>query len=360
MKKQLPAILLSIAFILVSLTGCGTTTNTTTDDGTASPSAASPAADDNTAADTEDLGEPVTLTVSISASSTDALGEGMVVFKEKAEELSNKNITIDLYTDSALFSQEEEVAAVVAGDCDMTLTGATWLTTGSPWVSMFIAGYIFEDYDHMSRVMNGEIGEEAFNKISEEQGLLPLNCWYKGARQISLSMDKEVKTPEDLSGIKLRMPNSEAMLFLGEALGANPTPISFSELYLALQTGVVDGQDNPLETIYSGKLYEVQKSITITDHVIDFMMPTINNEKWQTLTDAQKDIIMQALEAGREYTESKYLASDVELIDFFEEEGLSVYYADKDAFKEHVRSEYLNSDISSSWDMELYERVINS
>ena len=96
-------------------------------------------------------------------------------------------------------------------------------------------------------------------------------------------------------------PNSEAWLFLGQALGANPTPISFSELYLALQTGVVDGQDNPLPSVESAKFYEVQKSITMTNHLVDSVWPAINLQKWESLTDAQKDIIMQGVEAGRKY-----------------------------------------------------------
>ena len=138
---------------------------------------------------------------------------------------------------------------------------------------MFTAGYLFNSYDHMTATLNGEVGQEVFQKISDEQGLLPLGAWYLGSREISLSEDRAIKTPEDLNGVNLRMPNSEAWLFLGEALGANPTPMSFSELYLALQTGAVDGQDNPLGSVESAKFYEVQKSITLTHHLVDSVWP---------------------------------------------------------------------------------------
>ena len=103
----------------------------------------------------EDLGDPVTLTVTLTAVSTDTHAQAMMKFKEKVEELSGGNITVEVYTDAQLFSQEEEVAAVVMGDADMTLTSASWLTTGSPWVSMFTAGYLFNSYDHMTTVLNG-------------------------------------------------------------------------------------------------------------------------------------------------------------------------------------------------------------
>lgn len=305
----------------------------------------------------EDLGDPVTLTVTLTAVSTDTHAQAMQEFKKTVEELSDGNITVEVYTDAQLFSQEEEVAAVVMGDADMTLTSASWLTTGSPWVSMFTAGYLFNSYDHMTATLNGEVGAEVFQKISDEQGLLPLGAWYLGSREISLSEDKAVKTPEDLNGVNLRMPNSEAWLFLGEALGANPTPMSFSELYLALQTGAVDGQDNPLGSVESAKFYEVQKSITLTHHLVDSVWPAINTEKWNSLTDAQKDIILKGVEVGRDYCDTTNLQKEEDLVAFFEEQGLSIYEADVPAFQEHVLNYYLDNEISADWDMEMYDKV---
>ena len=305
----------------------------------------------------EDLGDPVTLTVTLTAVSTDTHAQAMMKFKEKVEELSEGNITVEVYTDAQLFTQEEEVAAVVMGDADMTLTSASWLTTGSPWISMFTAGYLFNSYDHMTTTLNGEIGQEVFQKVSDEQGLLPLGAWYLGSREISLSEDKAVKTPEDLNGVNLRMPNSDAWLFLGKALGANPTPISFSELYLSLQTGAVDGQDNPLGTVDSAKFYEVQKSITLTHHLVDSVWPAINSAKWDSLTDAQKDIILQGVEAGRDYCDSTNLQKEEDLVAFFEEQGVKIYEADIPAFQEHVLDCYLNDEISADWDMDMYDKI---
>jgi tripartite ATP-independent transporter DctP family solute receptor len=305
----------------------------------------------------EDLGDPINLTVTLTAVSTDTHAEAMMKFKETVEELSGGNITVDVYTDAQLFSQEEEVAAVVMGDADMTLTSASWLATGSPWISMFTAGYLFNSYDHMTTVLNGEIGQEVFQQVSDEQGLLPLGAWYLGSREISLTEDRAITTPEDLNGVNLRMPNTEAWLFLGEALGANPTPMSFSELYLALQTGTVDGQDNPLGTVESAKFYEVQKSITITNHLVDSVWPAINNDTWNSMTEAQQEIILQGVEAGREYCDSTNLQKEEDLIAFFEEQGLSIYYADIAAFQEHVLDYYLSNDISADWDMDMYDQI---
>lgn len=359
MKKKVVAMLLVSAMAVSLLAGCGSKTAETSQPAASEAPAAeeSKEAEGGDAAASGDLGDPVKLTVTLTAVSTDTHAQAMQKLKETIEAESGGNITVEVYTDAQLFSQEEEVAAVVMGDADMTLTSASWLTTGSPWVSMFTAGYLFNSYNHMTKTLNGDVGAEVFKKISDEQGLLPLGAWYLGSREISLSADKAVKTPDDLKGVNLRMPNTEAWLFLGEALGANPTPMSFSELYLALQTGSVDGQDNPLGTVESAKFYEVQKSITLTHHLVDSVWPAINNDKWASLTDAQKAVVLKGVEAGRDYCDSTNLKKEEDLIAFFKEKGLSIYDADIPTFQSHVMDYYLNNDISKDWDMDMYNKV---
>ena len=305
----------------------------------------------------EDFGAPVKLVVTLTAVSTDTHAKAMMEFERYVEEASGGNIDVEVYTDAVLFTQEEEVVAVAGNDAQMSLVSASWLTTGSPWVGMFAAGYTFKSYDHMTAVLNGEIGKSAFARIGEEQGVLPLGAWYLGSRQISLSEDRAIRTPEDLNGVNLRMPNSDAWLELGRALGANPTPISFSELYLALQTGVVDGQDNPLPTVESAKFYEVQSSITITNHLVDSVWPAINLEFWNGLTEAQQRIILEGVEAGRKYCDETNLAREAELVEFFKSQGLHVYEADLDAFAAHVTDYYLASPTSADWDLDLLEQI---
>ena len=305
----------------------------------------------------EDLGDPQKIIVTLTAVNTDTHAKAMMEFEKYVEEASAGNIQVEVYTDAVLFTQEEEVIAVAGNDAQMSLISASWLTSGSPWVGMFAAGYTFKSYDHMTSVLNGEIGKAAFAKIGEEQGVLPLGAWYLGSRQISLSEDKAITTPADLNGINLRMPNSDAWIELGKAIGANPTPISFSELYLSLQTGVVDGQDNPLPTVESAKFYEVQKSITITNHLVDSVWPAINVDFWNGLTEAQQKIVLDGVEAGRKFCDETNLGREAELVEFFKGQGLSVYEADLDAFAEHVQAYYLESPTSADWDLELLEQV---
>jgi TRAP-type transport system periplasmic protein len=300
----------------------------------------------------------VNLVFSVNAVPTDAHYEGMMKFKEVIEADTRANITVDTFHSGSLFKQDQELGAVKSGQADIVYLSAPWLTTDSPWIGMFTAGYVFQSYDHMTAVMNGEIGKSVFTRVVEEQNIRPLSAFYLGTRQISLKEDKHIKTPADLRGVNLRMPNSPAWLFLGRALGANPTPIAFSELYLALQTGTVDGQDNPLPTLRSAKFYEVQKSITITNHLVDSVWPVINEAKWQSLNQYQKDAVLKAVEAARKTTDDLNNQREKELIAYFESKGLKVYRADLKVFSDTVLAAYLNDKvITKDWDLNLLDRI---
>lgn len=343
MKKWL--IMLMVLMMVFSLSACSSNSdNATTEQGTTSG--------------TVESDKPVTLVYSVNAVPGDAHYEAMMKFKEVAESKSNGSIKVDTFHSGSLFKQDQELAAVKSGQADIVYMSASWLQEQSPWISMFSAGYMFKSYDHMTAALNGEVGEEVFNRVVSEQGIRPLKAFYLGTRQVNLVADKEIKTPADMKGINLRMPNSEAWLFLGSALGANPTPIAFSELYMALQTGTVDGQDNPLPTVQSAKFYEVTKSISITNHLVDSVWPTINEAKWQSLSDNQKSVVLEAMEQARALCDDLNLTREAELIEFFKGEGLSIYYSDIDAFSTEVLGKYLeNKDLTATWEMDLFNKV---
>lgn len=348
--KRSIALSLSAMMMAAALTGCGGSS-------TPAPSGSAPAASGSGASSAADAGDPVNLVFSIAAVPTDAHGAAQKVFKDTLESISGGNMTVECYDSGTLYGQDTEHDALKNGDVDMIYSSASWLTDGSPWVSMFTAGYVFQSYDHMTKVLNGDIGKEVFQKIADEQGILPLGAFYLGTRQVSLSEDRQIKTPEDLNGVNLRMPNSDAWVFLGKAMGANPTAIAFNDLYLALQTGTVDGQDNPLPTVQSAKFYEVQKSISLTNHLVDSVWPTMNLNTWNKLTDTQKGWVMEAVEAAREACDSQNLKTESEVQDFLKEQGLNIYEADVAAFADHVLDTYLNDPISDSWDKDLLAEI---
>lgn len=290
--------------------------------------------------------------------SGDSHTEAMYAFAEKVEELSGGTVTCACFDNGSLFSSENEFDALLNGDADLAYISFPTIATQIPSYSMFASGYFFSSYEHMTGVLNGEIGQtKIYPQIEETLGIKPFGAFYLGSRVIN-TRETEVNSYADMEGLLLRMPNSEAWLFLGEALGANPTPLSFSELYTALQTGAVDAQDNPLPSIESAKFYEVTKYIAITNHVVDSIMPCINMDTWNSLSEAQQTAVAEAMEYAKEVNDTARLEREAELIAFFEEEGLTVTYPSIEEFKTEVQAKYAaNEAMIADWDMELYDEI---
>ncbi len=334
------------------LTACGSSdeaNNATNDSGEANQASEPPA-------ETED--KPVEIIFTSVSVSGDSHTDAMYQFKDRVEELSNGSIEVKVYDNGSLFSAENEYDAVVNGEADMAYLSFPTLATQIPSYSMFGSGYFFSSYEHMNTVLNGDIAKaEIWPQIESELGIIPLGSMYLGSRVIN-TRNTEINRHEDMKGLLLRMPNSEAWLFLGEALGANPTPLSFSELYTALQTGAVDAQDNPLPTIESAKFYEVTEYIAITNHVIDSIMPVVNKGTWDSMSTNQQDIIRQAMEEAIEFNDKARIENENKLISFFESEGLTVTYPDINEFKANVQDAYNNdSTQTAEWNMELYDKI---
>ena len=278
--------------------------------------------------------------------------------KPRLVELTGGRVTLEVHDSSSLFSQDDELPATIRGNATMCYTDGTWLATYMPSTSMFSAGYIFKDLTHMNKVLNGEIGQALFKSVAEKVGVRPLASYYIGSRTINLKNPNPAMTPADLKGVKLRMPNSEAWLMLGKALGANPTPVAFSELYTALATGTVDGQDNPLTATEEGKFYEVTKSISLTNHQIGTVWPAINEKFWQSLGPELQKLVLQAFVEGIEYNNKIVIAKENSLVAFFKSKGLNIATPDVAAFKKQVNDYYLQQkDFIKDWDMDLFEKI---
>ena len=169
---------------------------------------------------------------------------------------------------------------------------------------------------------------------------------------------RPIETPDDCKGLRVRTLESSVCVDALGALGMDAVSMSFSELFTALQTGAVDAQDNPLPSIESAKFYEVTKYIAITNHVVDSIMPCINGDTWNSMTEAQQEAVTEAMEYARDVNDTARLDREAELIKFFEEKGLTVTYPDINEFKEKVQAKYMeNEDMIKDWDMDLYNEI---
>jgi TRAP-type C4-dicarboxylate transport system substrate-binding protein len=153
------------------------------------------------------------------------------------------------------------------------------------------------------------------------------------------------------------MPGSEAWLFLGRALGANPVPMAFTEVYTGLQTGAIDAQDNPLPTVRDAKFFEVTKQVVLTSHLVDLNYLTLSKRVWDRMTPAQQATVQKAANDAAESGRQKQLALEGELEAFFKQKGLKVYTPNLDAFRKQVQEAYLKSDLAKNWEKGALERI---
>lgn len=281
--------------------------------------------------------------------------KGLEVFAEEVRKLSGGKITVQVFHSGQLGNQQTQLLGVMRGTLEMTFSDPNSLARFDPRLGIFGAAYLFRDLEHLYKVMEGPIGRRYFDGLAEKQGLRPLDVWYLGTRQLNLR-NREARTPEDMKGIKLRMPNSPQWIAMGRALGANPTPLGFGEVYLALKTGVVDGQDNPLPTDKAQKFYEVTKYIVLTGHQMGMLWPSINEKLWQEMPDEYRGWMLKALRAARRFQNDLVLGGEARLLEEFEKEhGMVIVTPDVEAFRKHARKVY--EEFEGEWGEGMYERI---
>ena len=291
------------------------------------------------------------------AGSGSPTGTRAVALDEKFAPAVSAFANYEPHWNSSLFKQGTELEAIARGNLEMALASAQELAVFFPEFSIFATGYVHRDAEHQVAVFKDPLMDPFKKKVEDELNMKLLSVIYFGARHVNLRTDKKVMTPKDLAGVNLRMPGTDAWQFLGKALGANPTPMAFAEVYTGLQTGAIDGQDNPLPTVFDKKFYEVTKQIILTSHLVDLNYIAISKKVWDKMTPEQQAIVQAAADEAAKYCREEQVAKEKELVSFFKEQGLQVYEPDLDAFRKHAQEMYLKSDIAKSWPKGLLEKI---
>lgn len=261
------------------------------------------------------------------------------------------------YWSASLFKQGTELLAMQRGNLDMGNLSVADFQRQIPAWGIVGAPYIFRDIEHMQKVFASDVGQQLF-KLSEDQlGIKVLSVNYIGMRHVNLKPKKKVMTPADLAGIKLRMPAGEGWQFVGTALGANPTPIAYTEVYTALQTGAIDAQDNPLPNNKDMKFHEVTTQIVLTGHMVNFNLLSIRKSKWDTLTAAQKERMQKAANAFGAGVTAASKKEEEDLIAFFKGQGLDVYTPNVKAFRDYALETTKKSKYVNEWIPGMLERI---
>ncbi len=280
------------------------------------------------------------------------------ILKESFGNCLGDGFDFQAYHGATLFKQGTELTAMQRGNLDMGHLAIFDFYNQVPSTSVLGTPFLFRDYEHMRAVYNSDVLDDLKAEIEAEAGVKILAFPYIGARHLGYKGDKAYMTPADLDGVKLRMPPGEGWQFVGEAMGATPVPVPFTEVYTAMQTGAIDGQDNGFPATYNMKFHEVMTHMGTTGHLIAANEFTISLDTWNEMNAEQQAKVTECAANFEAALDAETIKLEGELRAKIEESGVTVYAPDNAAFQSHVLDVYANSKFSADWPEGLVDAIV--
>jgi TRAP-type C4-dicarboxylate transport system substrate-binding protein len=273
-----------------------------------------------------------------------------------AKEVEN-DFKVDLFLNASLFKQGTELVALQRDNLEIGNIAPQDISKQIPAWSILTSAYLFRDANHLSSFWSSDLGAQYKKQAEDQVKIKILGPTFFGTRQVGLKPTKKISTPADLAGIKLRMPPGDAWQLLGRSLGANPTPMAYAEVYTGLQTGAIDGQDNPLPNVQNMKFYEVMSQIVLTSHLVGYDLLAVNLKTWNSMPPARQQAFQAAADKAMAWSTAEHLKREAELADGLRKQGLQVYAPDQNAFRAHAQKVYLASDEAKEWPKGMLEKI---
>jgi len=272
---------------------------------------------------------------------------------EELQKRSNGEYEMEVFPASSLGKEVDINEGLTLGTVDIIYTGQ--LFAGRSYGPIAIGGspYMFRDFDHWQAYRDSDLFSDMVAGYRDATGNEVITLTYYGQRHVT--SNKEISAPDDMANLKIRVPNAPLYKMFPEAVGANPTPIAFAEVYLALQQGVVDAQENPLPTIQFKKFYEVQDYITLTGHITDALMTIVSGSTWDSLSDEDKEMLGGLLKEAAENCTNDIVEAERDLVAWFRDQGKTVNEVDRAAFREAVVP--LHNGPAATWDQATYDKL---
>ena len=264
---------------------------------------------------------------------------------------------VEPFYNGTLFKQGTELVALQRDNLEMGNIAPQDISKQVPAWSILTSAYLFRDANHLNAFFSSSLGAQMKKMAEDEVKVKILGPTFFGTRQVGLKPKKKINTPADMAGIKLRMPPGDAWQLLGRSLGANPTPMAFAETYTGLQTGAVDGQDNPLPNVQAMKFYEVMSQIVLTSHLVGYDLLTVNLKTWQGMSPARQKAFQAAADKAIAWSAAEHLKREAELAEGFKKQGLEIYTPDVKAFRAYAQKIYLASDQAKDWPKGMLEKI---
>ena len=296
-----------------------------------------------------------TIKLGHSDTTTNLIHVSLENFAAAVNERTEGRVQVDLYASEQLGSNAEMAEMLEMGSLDAMMMPQGQEAVYAPKLNTLGLPFLFQSYEQVYAVLDGEIGEEMVADL-ESRNMIQLAYWENGLRQVTNSK-LAIEAPEDLAGLKIRTPEDSMTIAIFEALGASPSPMAFSELYLALQQGTFDGQENPVANIYANNFADVQGYITMTNHKYECKNMIFSLSTWNKLPEDIQAIVKEcALEFGNEHRQAS-VASQETMIAELEEAGMQVSTPDTTPFQEATASVYDDFYAANDWAEDLVTRI---
>lgn len=283
---------------------------------------------------------------------------GALHFKELVEEKSEGKIQVKLYPNGVLGSERGMVESLKLKGIDMVIVGPSVIGIYAPKFGLIEAPFLFRDYEHLDKVLYGEIGDEMERAVSGRQGLHFIDFFHRGPRYLTTT-NTIIKSPEDLRGIKIRVPALPVYIKSWSIFGANPTPVNYSDMFIALKQGVVEAQENPLEVIYTSHLYEVQNYVMETEHLLSFYVLVVGDSFYSKFDANDQKILLDASHEASAFHNDLVEQYEKLYREKLEAEGVEFLQVDREAFIK-LASEKLPPEFDKVWEPEIFDRIINT
>lgn len=295
--------------------------------------------------------------VSTAAPDNSPLSDAFRLIKQRMESKFPGAIKVSVHTASALFRQGTELPAMQRGNLEMASPVTFEIEAQLPEYGVFSAAYLFRDADHLIKTFRSEIGREYYADVASKMGLVILDTAYLGTRTVNLSNDKKIEKPSDLAGTKMRMPPGASFQVLAKALGATPVSMPITEVYLALKTGQIDGQDNPTNMTRDWKFHEVTKQVVLTRHLVQPVFIAMAKPAFDKLSPAQQSELRAAAREASDMQIAKTLADEKAAVDTFKAANIRVSEPDAGIFRTAVFKEYEAAGMTAKWKPDLLARI---
>lgn len=269
----------------------------------------------------------------------------------------NSDLEVEVFDSASLVEQGRQGQALSRGTVDAAYMAPSWIAEQVPQWLVLDTPYLLTGPDHICAFAQSDMFDQMVAEVQEEMGILLLAPAYQGTRTLNLREQRDVMVPADMEGMSIRVVPSPSNILMGEGLGGNPTPVPFAELYLALQTGTVDAQENPLTIIYANQLYEVTEQIVTTNHKALIQFPSISMATWDRLSEEDRQVVLDGAEEAMAVYTQTVIDQEASLRETMEGEGMIFTDPDREVFRSNMLEMFQNSELAEGWSDELFQQI---